>query len=663
MLAALVTCVATAAGRPAADAEAAVKTLGEHWLTSLDDYAALTPTQRRELKLPLFLRSQLDRIVSTAAAEGRTAAAGHSRALIRSSTGGAVRAWLERRVKAANADEVFSLFSAARLDDFFLLPMLDDTALRILGVAEKKLFESLMTEIDRLRKFSPHQMVGEWARVQGHEKEAVTLEAQLVDAWVLRASKGAELADALGLPLSHPLIETVPPLTHFSSVLESFVWLHSSGFGKYSFHFARYNIPFYALPYVNFFILEEMGVSHDDTELLAELQKLKSDPLFGAKALAYWLRDLELERYIGAFAAASILSLDHLMQLATSALPAPRTAAAQVSPPVLNELVGPLHRVVTTPNDRNKLLAGMQELNEFHWYYRATSLLLHRIGFGRFAQLFTQYGISIDVISLLEDAHLAHMGIRSLSDRTALLGAIARVRHHLPHGLDNITPVPEPTASSGVVPPDTRPLDELLSYINFAIDEQPKGGKKKGGAKAKPAAKGANKAKASPTKSAAQKHKGGDGKHATSAPSSPVIQAKKPQVEFLADLDEEEELPPPHRVAGGSGKRASAPALATAPPAASVPTPALLESASATSAAAKPALSHSDTDSKRNSITAEKVAALLRASGGALSPDPCEAEFDPEKQAEVDIEVEQFRRRLEAAANTFGRPRTKIFAL
>lgn len=56
---------------------------------------------------------------------------------------------------------------------------------------------------------------------------------------------------------------------------ETFHWLRGHGFDKYAFHFARYNIPFYALPCVNFFIIDEMGVTHDDELLLEALQALK----------------------------------------------------------------------------------------------------------------------------------------------------------------------------------------------------------------------------------------------------------------------------------------------------------------------------------------------------------------------------------------------------
>jgi len=71
-------------------------------------------------------------------------------------------------------------------------------------------------------------------------------------------------------------------------------------------------------------------------------------------------------------------------------------------------------------------------------------------------------------------------------------------------------------------------------------------------------------------------------------------------------------------------------------------------------------LAQSDTG-KDTLITPEKMAALLRASGGA-SPDPEEGEWDPELQAQVDDEVEQFRRRLEAASSGIG-GRVRLFAL
>ena len=78
------------------------------------------------------------------------------------------------------------------------------------------------------------------------------------------ASKSIKTSHRSKVPLlflSSPFLKvlTYPPL-----IEETFTWLRINGFQKYSFHFARYNIPFYALPFVNFFIIDEMGVTHDD---------------------------------------------------------------------------------------------------------------------------------------------------------------------------------------------------------------------------------------------------------------------------------------------------------------------------------------------------------------------------------------------------------------
>jgi len=70
-------------------------------------------------------------------------------------------------------------------------------------------------------------------------------------------------------------------------LLETFKWLINNNFESYSFHFARYNIPFYALPFVNFFIINEMGVTIDDDNLLNALQQLKNSATYNAKGRIY----------------------------------------------------------------------------------------------------------------------------------------------------------------------------------------------------------------------------------------------------------------------------------------------------------------------------------------------------------------------------------------
>jgi hypothetical protein len=45
----------------------------------------------------------------------------------------------------------------------------------------------------------------------------------------------------------------------------------------------RYEVPFYALPLVNFFIIDEMGVTNQDKELLSALQSLEFSPAYAVK--------------------------------------------------------------------------------------------------------------------------------------------------------------------------------------------------------------------------------------------------------------------------------------------------------------------------------------------------------------------------------------------
>ena len=58
-------------------------------------------------------------------------------------------------------------------------------------------------------------------------------------------------------------------------------WLSASGFSQYAFHFVRANIPFYALPLVNFFIINEMGIT--DVKLWRAIRDLKNQPAYRVK--------------------------------------------------------------------------------------------------------------------------------------------------------------------------------------------------------------------------------------------------------------------------------------------------------------------------------------------------------------------------------------------
>jgi hypothetical protein len=66
----------------------------------------------------------------------------------------------------------------------------------------------------------------------------------------------------------------------------SYDWLKAHGFDRYAFQFVRYNIPLYALPLVNFFIVGEMGVAGDSFQLLRALSQLKDSPEYNVKGIS-----------------------------------------------------------------------------------------------------------------------------------------------------------------------------------------------------------------------------------------------------------------------------------------------------------------------------------------------------------------------------------------
>jgi chemotaxis protein histidine kinase CheA len=191
-------------------------------------------------------------------------------------------------------------------------------------------------------------------------------------------------------------------------VQETFAWLRQQGFARLAFHFARYNIPAYALPYVNFFILDEMGGwasagSAPGDALLARLRELRGSAGYAAWSCAAWLRDLDLERWN--------LSLARVCRSLEALAALPDSDAE-------------LARLVPVPADREKLQAGRRELREFQQYYSATGSLLQRHGLERHAPAFLRHGISVDVLALLTDAQLQLIGIEPAEERLRLLQAL-----------------------------------------------------------------------------------------------------------------------------------------------------------------------------------------------------------------------------------------------
>ena len=60
-------------------------------------------------------------------------------------------------------------------------------------------------------------------------------------------------------------------------------WLRENSFEHFAYHFARFNIPFYAMSFVNFFIINDGDVAQGDKRLLLALQELMDSPTYDAK--------------------------------------------------------------------------------------------------------------------------------------------------------------------------------------------------------------------------------------------------------------------------------------------------------------------------------------------------------------------------------------------
>jgi len=268
-----------------------------------------------------------------------------------------------------------------------------------------KLYSSICT----LRNQSSCGLVTSWMYFLGFEDLVPTFLSENIDLSFLLIMNESELHSMKGLSKAGDYLwDIICGYKKFSSVEETFKWLLNNNFESYSFHFARYNIPFYALPFVNFFIINEMGVTIDDDNLLNALQQLKNSATYNAKAVTFWLRDLELENYSTLFSRNGFDSLDKFSSLE-------------------EDLVS---EFIDDPVDIEKLKTGIREMKEFQFYYTATSTLLRELGMGRYADNFAQQGISIDILPLLSEIQLIELGVTEEKDRTTLMNAILKIQSY-----------------------------------------------------------------------------------------------------------------------------------------------------------------------------------------------------------------------------------------
>jgi SAM domain (Sterile alpha motif) len=308
---------------------------------------------------------------------------------------------------------LYGRFVCADVDDFFALPFLSEAALLDMGVADADDRRRVMAGVRRLRRLRADEFVRMWLHHMRYDELQAAFERERIDLLALLALTDDDLAR---LGISSPtsgryarLCAAIVAYKRFASVDETFRWLRASGFDKHGFHFARFNIPLYSLPYVNFFTAAEVG-TRDDRAMIAALVRLKRSVAFRVKAVAYWLRDLEMESYSLVFVNAHLVDLASLAELSESAI----------------------RLLVPSATDRDKLRAGIAEMKEFKFYFAATKSLLRDVNLSRHVGLLAKHSISIDVLPVLTEPQLVKMGVAEPAERRTILGVVAKVQKFIP---------------------------------------------------------------------------------------------------------------------------------------------------------------------------------------------------------------------------------------
>jgi len=313
----------------------------------------------------------------------------------------AVDAWLVE-LGLGRYRNVFRMFD---FEDFLALPFLSESSLLAMGI-EEEYVQPMIASILNMRELSSCEWLSEWLKYEGFGHLTSVILSHKLDLRSLLAMSEPDLRKIKELAKADESFwKIVGEYKKYSSVEESFKWLRAHNFEKYSFHFGRFNIPFYALPFVNFFIVNEMGCTIDDQELLDALRNLKDSPTYNAKAVTFWLRDLEMETYSTMLAKANFSSLNEFN----------------------SESEPKIEKLMNMPSDFVKFQTGIREMKEFQFYYSATSYMLCELGLERYSELFVQHAISIDFLPLMTDSHLIDIGVKDSGDRERILKAIKKI--------------------------------------------------------------------------------------------------------------------------------------------------------------------------------------------------------------------------------------------
>jgi SAM domain (Sterile alpha motif) len=308
------------------------------------------------------------------------------------------------------------LIATHGIDDFFALPFVQRQ------VVEQVVGEQLVDDcarlndaLDRLRSMRNDELVAEWVAHIGFREHRDAFVRHCIDLEHLALISRRRLASICDIEQVTTLFALVKQYRNFSSVEASYKWLVDCGHRVYALEFIRYNIPFYSLPLINFFIISEMGavgVPRDYDALLRHFAALPRTPAYAAKAIAYWLRDLNLEHYGGAVgrrvvAGGAANFVECLPLLTVDAIDA--------------DIDDRVHR--------DKARRAVADMREFHFYYSIAAALLDNDAVRRHAALLYERRVAIDTLPFLSDKQLIAIGIADATERRQFIEALAPIRN------------------------------------------------------------------------------------------------------------------------------------------------------------------------------------------------------------------------------------------
>lgn len=459
-------------GRSDEELERLVMILEEHWISTLDQWRAMSPTLRRKIALPLVLEQELDgmeddnrgpvpppllegsrrqlcylfhnradetvfiaageniwrqrctdkvaalleRIPSPAALlladgssvspEGSLGVAlqpkrvlmieGEMYEIVSSMHFRGVENWLS----SLGLRHLASVFLEFHVADFMVIPFLQQTDLDDMGIKDADAQQKILASVADIQAGSFGNFMGLWLHFAGFAS-CLSSMSRTPDDDEFRLLKAGNF-EALGIPPDEAAFvdSCMQQFSEYTSIEATHGWLCESGFSQYAFNFVRANIPFYALPLVNFFIINEMGIT--DLKLWRAIRTLKSQPAYRVKAMAYWLRDLDLQQYTLVFAKNLLVDFIEAQTILTD------STIAQL---IQNEQ----HRVL--------MKRAVDDIRKLKAYFAITDSFLTDDLIEKYSDAFAAYGHPLTA-KPIHRPDLVAMGITDETDLLAILRSL-----------------------------------------------------------------------------------------------------------------------------------------------------------------------------------------------------------------------------------------------